>query len=156
MPNSERDSASTVQAAAPATSAGQALAPLSVREKLALVAEILAAYVVVRRRMLRETDIRVIVAQVRGAGAGESRCNRPVARRLARAVTRTLTPLPTDNRCLARSLVLDRLLERRSLQSVVVVAVRSEPDFAAHAWVEHDGLAVLPPGSSSFQRLIEL
>ena len=48
------------------------------------------------------------------------------------------------------------LLERRSLQSVVVVAVRSEPDFAAHAWVEHDGLAVLPPGSSSFQRLIEL
>ena len=38
MPNSERDSASTVQAAAPATSAGQALAPLSVREKLALVA----------------------------------------------------------------------------------------------------------------------
>jgi hypothetical protein len=141
MPNSERDSASTVQAAAPATSAGQALAPLSVREKLALVAEILAAYVVVRRRMMRENDIRV---------------NRPVARRLARAVTRTLTPLPTDNRCLARSLVLDRLLERRSLQSVVVVAVRSEPDFAAHAWVEHDGLAVLPPGSSSFQRLIEL
>jgi hypothetical protein len=71
-------------------------------------------------------------------------------------VTRTLSLLPTDNRCLARSLVLDRLLERRSLQSVVVLAARSEPDFAAHAWVEHDGLAVLPPGSSSYQRLIEL
>jgi hypothetical protein len=120
------------------------------------VAEILGAYVVVRRRMMSENDIRVIVAHLRGAGGGERRCDRPLARRLARAVTRTLTPLPTDNRCLARSLVLDRLLERRSLQSVVVVAARSEPDFAAHAWVEHDGLAVLPPGSSSYQRLIEL
>jgi hypothetical protein len=159
MPESEPRMAATTPAGAPAgapaTNSGPALQPLTIGEKLGLVGEILNAYVVVRWRM-REKDIRVIVAHLRGDGQSERHSDRALARRLARAVTRTLSLLPTDNRCLARSLVLDRLLERRSLQSVVVLAARSEPDFAAHAWVEHDGLAVLPPGSSSYQRLIEL
>jgi hypothetical protein len=131
------------------------LAPLTGVVKLRLVAEILRAYVIVRWRM-RGPDIRTVVAQLRGAGEPGTDSDFLLARRLARAVARTLSFLPTDNRCLARSLVLDTLLTRRSLRSVVVLAARAEPDFSSHAWVEHDGVPLLPPGSPSYQRLIEL
>jgi hypothetical protein len=131
------------------------LAPLTGGDKLRLVAEILRAYVVVRWRM-RGRDIRTVVAQLRGNSEHGTRSDYALARRLGKAVARTLSFLPTDNRCLARSLVLDTLLTRRSLRSVVVLAARAEPDFASHAWVEHDGLPVLPPGSPSYKRLIEL
>lgn len=123
--------------------------------KLRLVAEILEAYAVVRWRM-REPDIRTMVARLRGDAAGERRTDLAAARRLGRGVARTLSLLPTDNRCLARSLVLDRLLARRSLASVLVVAVDAEPEFLAHAWVEHGGVPVLPPGAPTFKRMIEL
>jgi hypothetical protein len=131
------------------------IASLGAARKLALVAEILRAYVVVRWRM-RGPDIRLTVARLRGDASGPGRSDRPLARHLGRAVTRTLGVLPTDNRCLARSLVLDTLLTRRSLQSVVVLAACAEPTFEAHAWVEHDGVPVLPAGSESFKRLVEL
>jgi len=123
------------------------IAPLTSAAKLRLVWEILRTYVVVRWRM-RGNDIRDMVAQLRGDADVPRHSDRPLARRLARAVSRTLRLLPTDSRCLSRALVLDTLLTRRSLQSVVVIAARSEPDFAAHAWVEHDGIAVLPGGSA--------
>jgi hypothetical protein len=106
--------------------------------------------------MRRGPDIRTTVAQLRGNPARERRSDYLLARRLARAVARTLTFFPTDNRCLVRSLVLDRLLARRSLHSVVVLAARAEPNFAAHAWVEHDARALLPPASAGYQRLVEL
>jgi len=131
------------------------LAPLTRTSKLILVVEILRAYVVVRWHM-RERDIRTVVAQLRGDAPGERHSDYPAARRLGRAVTRTLSVLPTDNRCLARSLVLDRLLAHRSLHSVVVVAARAEPEFSAHAWVEHDGVPLLEPGSPAHKRLLEL
>jgi hypothetical protein len=131
------------------------IAPLTSAAKLRLVWEILRTYVVVRWRM-RGNDIRDMVAQLRGDADVPRHSDRPLARRLARAVSRTLRLLPTDSRCLSRALVLDTLLTRRSLQSVVVIAARSEPDFAAHAWVEHDGIAVLPGGSAGYQRLIDL
>lgn len=131
------------------------LAPLSGAAKLGLAAEILRTYVVVRWCM-RGNDIRAMVGRLRGDADVERHSDGPLARRLARAVSRTLSVLPTDSRCLARALVLDTLLTRRSLQSVVVIAARSEPDFDAHAWVEHNGFAVLPPGSQGYQRLIEL
>ena len=130
-------------------------APLTRASNLRLVAEILRDYVIVRWRM-RGRDIRTIVAELRGQDQRERHSDYPLARRLGRAVARTLAFVPTDNRCLVRSLVLDRLLARRSLGSVVVLAARAEPDFAAHAWVEHDGAPVLPPGSPSYKRLIEL
>ena len=123
--------------------------------KLSLVAEILRVYVVVRWRM-RDRDIRATVQRLRGQRTANGRSDHALALRLGKAVARTLSLLPTDNRCLARSLVLDTLMVRRSLRSVVVLGARSEPDFAAHAWVEHDGVPVLPPGSPSYQRLIEL
>jgi len=135
--------------------ASEGPAPLSTPAKARLVAEILQVYVIVRWRM-RDPDIRTIVARLRGEHGLERHSDRPLARRLARAVARTLSLLPTDNRCLARSLVLDTLLARRSLESVLVVAARTEPAFAAHAWIEHDGVPLLPPGSPDYKRLIEL
>lgn len=135
--------------------AGGGLPPLDVGAKLRLIAEILRTYVIVRWRM-RGPDLRIVVAQLRGEGTTERQGDYPLARRLARAVARTLSFLPTDNRCLARSLVLDAMLARRSLESVVILAARAEPDFAAHAWVEHEGKPLLPPGEPGYQRLIEI
>ena len=131
------------------------LPPLTYRDKLALVAEILPLYVRARWEM-RRPDVRIMVEHLRGNRADELREEFPQARRLGRAVARTLSVLPTDNRCLARSLVLDAMLSRRHLQSVLIIAVRAEPEFAAHAWVEHAGLPLLAPGSSAYRRILEL
>ena len=75
--------------------------------------------------------------------------------RLGRAVELTLRPLPFDSRCLVKALVLTRLLAKRSIESTFVLGVRAQPRFAAHAWVERDGVALLPT-TSDFHRLSEL
>ncbi|MGH7481739.1 MAG: lasso peptide biosynthesis B2 protein, partial [Longimicrobiales bacterium] len=77
-----------------------------------------------------------------------------VARRLGKVVGKTLGVLPTDSRCLIRSLVLVRLLTRRSIPSTLVIGVRKNSGFEAHAWVEHDGEPILPPGE--YTRLMEM
>jgi hypothetical protein len=64
--------------------------------------------------------------------------------------------VPGDTRCLARSLVLTRLLARRGIPAKLVIGARGGPDFLAHAWVEHSGEPVLSPGDGSFGRLVEL
>lgn len=76
--------------------------------------------------------------------------------RLAAAVGRTLEPIPADSRCLVRSLVLTGILARRGVDARLVVGVRMEPTFAAHAWVEHDGISLLPTGEPEYARLVEL
>jgi hypothetical protein len=131
------------------------LPPLTRRDKLSLVAEILPLYLHARWEM-RHPDVREMVEHLRGSVVGEPHEEFLLARRLGRAVARTLSLLPTDNRCLARSLVLDAMLTRRGLQSVLIIAVRAEPEFAAHAWVEHAGLPLLASGSSAYQRMLEL
>jgi hypothetical protein len=75
--------------------------------------------------------------------------------RLGRVVSRTLAPLPTDTRCLAQSLVLTRLLARRGVRASVVIAVASEPEFQAHAWVEYENQPLLAAAGDSFKRLLE-
>jgi hypothetical protein len=57
---------------------------------------------------------------------------------------------------LTRSLVLTRLLARRGIPSTLVIGVRSQPSFVAHAWVEYRGSALLPAERGTFQRLVEL
>ena len=79
--------------------------------------------------------------------------------RLGRAVTRTLRLVPADSRCLMRSLVLTGLLARRGIDSSLVIGVRPEGEFGAHAWVEHDGRPLLPSGATpdgeaTFERLV--
>jgi hypothetical protein len=132
--------------------------PLGAAERGRLAAEILAAYVGARRELGRNPIAKVVDRlreearrpRVRAADTLEE------ARRLGRAVSRTLALAPGDTRCLVRSLVLIRLLSRRGLAARLVIGARAEPDFLAHAWVEHEGEPVLPTGEGSFGRLVEL
>jgi len=126
------------------------------REKMALIREILVAYVAMWK-VLGLSDVRQMAARAREVSAGErvvDSIEHQVARRLGKVVGRTLGVLPTDSRCLIRSLVLVHLLARRSIPSTLVIGVRKESGFEAHAWVEHDGEAVLPAGH--YTRLTEL
>lgn len=123
-----------------------------------LASEIVIAYLRAQRE-LRRAPITDVVERLRSApvampasSAGELE----EALRLGRAVSRTLALLPGDTRCLRRSLVLLQLLTRRGITARLVIAARSDPDFLAHAWVEHDGTPVLVPASDSFGRLVEL
>ena len=76
--------------------------------------------------------------------------------RFGRAVMRVLRLLPTDSRCLMRSLVLTSMLARRGVYTKVVIGVRPAPSFAAHAWVEVDGHPLLPIGESTYDRLVDI
>ena len=132
--------------------------PLGPAERGRLAAEILAAYLGARRELGR-SPIETVVDRLRAEAERPRREGAQTlaeARRLGRAVSRTLALAPGDTRCLIRSLVLIRLLSRRGLVARLVIGARAEPDFLAHAWVEHGGEPVLPTGEGSFGRLVEL
>jgi hypothetical protein len=130
--------------------------------RVLLTVEILAAYVVIRPLMPRR-DIRALVNLSR-----RPRRHLPLdaddaltdpwrsALRLGNAVSRVLTVLPTDSRCLVQALVLTRLLSARNIPSRVVIGAHSMPVFEAHAWVEYEGRPVLPPGDFLGSRLHEM
>jgi hypothetical protein len=135
---------------------------LALTQKAQLCVEIVLAYVMVRRRLPR-ADIRDVIASVRDVGA--ERRGGPVqdaseafalAARLGHAVSRTLAVLPTDSRCLVRSVVLCRLLADRGMPSVVVIAAQSRETFVAHAWVEFEGRPILPVLGFADARLVQL
>jgi len=132
--------------------------PLRPTAKLALAAEVVAAYVRVRRS-LRRSGLQGVLAELRAVDAkAVRRLAEPVAggRRLGRIVARTLAALPADSRCLSQSLVLTRLLASRGVESRLVIAARPGKHFAAHAWVEHDGVPLLPPSAGQFEELVRL
>ena len=144
--------------------------PLPPAAKLALAVEIARAYVRARRSLRRE-GLREALAELRGPGspggsaaaapggsAADSPGASPVAgaRRLGRVVRRTLALLPGDTRCLSQSLVLTQLLAARGLDSRLVIGVRPGERFAAHAWLEHGGAPLLPPGAGEFEELVKL
>lgn len=125
--------------------------------RLRLAGEIVGAYAQARRA-LRHRPLPDVVADLRG-GAATVDADRPDAGpRLARAVVRTLEPLPLDSRCLMRSLVLLRLLARRGVAGRLVIAVtpNQSDQLAAHAWVELDGRPLLAPGGFEDGRLLTL
>jgi hypothetical protein len=131
-------------------------------EKLRLVGEILGVYAATRWRMPRG-DIRDVAAAGRAVLARTPQLPPPsgqdswdVAYHLGRAVDRTLRVLPTDSRCLVQSLVLSRMLSARGIPSTLVIGAHSQPEFTAHAWVEHDGRPVLHPRGYQDSRLVEL
>lgn len=133
--------------------------PLNLAERTHLAREIVTAYVLARRELRRhpiEVAMAALRAQAQPPEAGLTPPGLAEAARLGRAVGMTLRLLPGDTRCLARSLVLTRLLARREIPARLVIGVRSEPKFLAHAWVECGGHPVLPPGDDSFGRLVEL
>lgn len=139
--------------------------PLPARRKLRLTGEVLAAYCCVRWWLWRH-EVRDVVRRLRDwrpheaqppvapreSGEAEYECGL----RLGRAVARTLRLLPTDGRCLMRSLVLTGLLARRGVSSTLVIGVLPAPEFKAHAWVEHDGRPLLHPGEPGYGRLAEM
>lgn len=131
---------------------------LSNPERARLAVEILATYVQ-SRRALRKEPISAVVSKLRAEFPDDPAPFEDSlfeARRLGRAVARLLSYLPGDTRCLIRSLVLTRLLARRGVEAKLVIAAQTTPEFAAHAWVEHDGHPVLDPGEYSQGRLVEL
>jgi Transglutaminase-like superfamily len=135
---------------------------LSWPQKVGLAAEILLVYPRVRWLLWRR-DLPTAVAEVRRRTSKESSPAQPPSpgfywrcRRFGRAVNRTLSLLPTDSRCLARSLVLVSMLARRGIASRLVIGTRQGPDFAAHAWVELRGAPLLDPGGPEYQQLTEI
>ena len=128
------------------------LSPLA---KLRLAGEIVTTYVRVRWAMNRN-EIQPIVAGIRAARVEPEPLSREDCLKLAAAMVRVFTVLPTDSRCLVRSLVLLTLLQRRGVATTLVIGVRSDPEFAAHAWVEHEGAPLLPVGEREYARLIEI
>jgi len=133
------------------------LSPLG---KLRLAGEILVAYARVRYLLARHSELPEALEKLRRlprrTRPHEGRSELEAGVGLANAVSRTLAVLPTDSRCLMRSLVLTSVLSRRGIDCRLVIGVRGAGDeFAAHAWVEFTGLALLPPGDD-FARLAEL
>jgi len=125
-----------------------------------LIIEILASYRQARRA-LRAQPIESAVATLRAdSPTDDSRGTEAQmfheAWRLGAAVQRTLRFAPGDTRCLTRSLVLTRMLARRGIEARLVIGIRPQPSFLAHAWVEHAGKPVLPVGDGSYGRLTEL
>jgi hypothetical protein len=124
-----------------------------------LAAEILAAYARVRWTMRRREPAQAVAklreyARRHPVPSGENR-ELIAGWRLGRAVIKTLRPLPTDSRCLMRSLTLLTVMERRGLSPTLVISVRTDP-FAAHAWIELAGTALLPVGEPGYERIAEL
>lgn len=131
--------------------------PLGRRLRLSL--EVLLTYLRVRL-VMRDDDAERAVSHLRSTFKGPPMAFEPglellVAWRLARAVITILERLPSDSRCLVRSLTLICMLERRGIPESLVIAVRPDP-FAAHAWVEVANQAMLPAADPGYERLLEL
>ena len=132
---------------------------LSPLRKVRLGAEAIAAYARVRR-LLRGSDLPTVVQRLRGQAAAPAvppgQHEYAAGLRLARASSRTIALLPTDSRCLMRSLVLTAMLARRDVAGTVVIGVSPGEEFGAHAWVELGGRPLLPPDEETYGRLVEL
>jgi Transglutaminase-like superfamily len=131
--------------------------------RLRLTTEVLWTYSRVRW-VMRGDDAELAVRRLRTDARGpvkspaseqEQGLELLAAWRLAHATRRVLESLPSDSRCLFRSLTLMCLLERRGISQTLVVAVRPRP-FGAHAWLEVSGEAVLPEADPGYERLLEL
>jgi hypothetical protein len=131
--------------------------------RLRLTAEVLSTYARVRW-VMRDEDAERAVSRLRANARDSAKCPGSereqdlellAAWRLAHATSRVLERLPSDSRCLFRSLTLMCLLERRGIAQTLVVAVRPQP-FGAHAWVEVSSRPVLPEADPGYERLLEL
>lgn len=129
--------------------------------RMRLAAEIVVAYAQVRLA-LRRDSLPGVVSFLRRTAVGGRR--RPLdgssfdGPRLARAIVRTLEPLPVDSRCLMRSLVLLRVLSQRGVRGELIIAVRPQEHdrLDAHAWVEVSGRPLLAPAGPEHGRLLAL
>jgi hypothetical protein len=134
-------------------------ARFTVLDKVRLTSEILRIYLRVRwlmwRRPLPEVVERLRV-RCDGSPIEETDSGANGGWRYAVSVVKTLRLIPLDSRCLVRSLVLLAILARRDAATTLVIGVRSEPEFGAHAWIEDHGWPLLEPGDTEQGRLLEL
>jgi hypothetical protein len=129
----------------------------TMRDRTALVAEVLVTYGLVRWSV-RRRDLPTVVAALRAprrrhAPRGPLDADE---RRMAAAAVRVMERLPGDSRCLTRSLVVLAMLARRGIAVRLVLAARPTPTFSAHAWVERSGCPLLPTREFDDARLAEL
>ena len=132
---------------------------MAASERLRLVAEALAEYAYARWCLLRHdlpTAVSLLRARGRRLSARRQAAIRDDPQRLVSAAVRVLERLPTDSRCLMRSLVVLGLLARRGVATSLVIGVEVDSGFAAHAWVEREGVALLPAGGFGAGRLTSL
>jgi hypothetical protein len=139
----------------------EARRPFAGRRRLLLALEIFGVYVRARWLLASKHLPRAVTAlradhDPAHDWSGDRYLALVIGARLGSAVRHALSVLPTDNRCLVRSLVLTNLLARRGIGSSLVIGVRSGSDFAAHAWVERDGVPLLPTEGYAHKRLVEL
>jgi hypothetical protein len=125
-----------------------------------LALEVLGTYGRARWLLWRRDLPSVVVAIEAGAPQTPPSTERSsplrLGARLASVTSRCLGALPTDSRCLVRSVVLMALLARRGIASSLVIGVRPGAQFEAHAWIERDGQPLLPAGGGAYSRLLEL
>jgi hypothetical protein len=123
-----------------------------------LAAEVAWTYVRVKRvqRTASLPDTLVKLRRPLERSPRQAPVNRGDCIRLGRTVARTLRALPTDSRCLIQSLVLTDMLARRDTATTFLIGVRPGENFMAHAWVELDGMPLLPALEDEFTRLTEL
>ncbi len=119
--------------------------PLSPIRRVRLLGELLAVYARVRW-LVRRRGVPATVEVLRNGVQDQHDADvaRSIGLRLAHIVERSLRPLPTDTRCLMRSLVLTGLLARRGVRSEIGIGAEPGETFQAHAWVEHGGRALAP------------
>lgn len=134
--------------------------PYSPFGRLVLALEVLLTYARVRWLLWRG-DLPSVVAAIDAAQPtrvpqAEGVAAVKLGARLARVTRRCLGPLPADSRCLSQSLVLMALLARRGVASALVIGVRPGSEFGAHAWVEREGMPLLPSGGDTYSRLLAL
>ena len=129
----------------------------SLRLRVRIATEIVITYLRVRR-LQRDRTLPETLSTLRRPL--DSAPAQPVDRMegiyLGFAVARTLGALRADSRCLMQSFVLTEMLAKRGTATTFVIGVRPGEDFLAHAWVELDGEALLPPMEDEFLRLTEL
>lgn len=122
-----------------------------------VIHEILAAYIPLMR-LVRTNDLPAMMVAARTPTRTPVPVSKEMARetavRLGAMTERVLALLPTDKRCLITSLVVLRLLTHREIPARVVIGVKDDDGFAAHAWVEHEEIALSP--TNGFTPLTEM
>jgi len=125
--------------------------------RLALGTEVVASYLLARRRLSARAPLpldepgraRPVRYRSRPLTVPAAAC---LGRRADRVLRMVLRREPT---CLELSLVVLTLLRRRATAARLVIGVTGPQEFAAHAWVEVHDQPVLPAGAD-FHRLTEL
>jgi hypothetical protein len=132
-------------------------------QRVRLASEVVRTYTRVRW-VMRVDDAERAVHRLRIDARGQDNHLQPdgdkdrevlVGWRLAQATRKVLERLPSDSRCLFRSLTLMYMLERRGISQTLVVAVQPRP-FGAHAWLEVHGRPILPDADRGYERLLEI